>query len=169
VIAMLEPLGVDLVELSGGSYESPAMSGRPADGSTAAREAYFLDLASELVGTSPLPLMLTGGITRRSTAEAVLANGVAVVGMGTAIATTPELPKHWRSGGEHGESLRAVRWSDKTLASAASMALARHQMRRVTRGKDPRGRTHPLHALVCDQRAQRKALARYREWLASRS
>ena len=34
-------LGVDLVELSGGSYESPAMSGRPADGRTAAREAYF--------------------------------------------------------------------------------------------------------------------------------
>ena len=34
VIAMLEPLGVDVVELSGGSYESPAMSGRPADGST---------------------------------------------------------------------------------------------------------------------------------------
>ncbi len=32
VIAMLAPLGVDLVELSGGSYESPAMSGRPADG-----------------------------------------------------------------------------------------------------------------------------------------
>ncbi|GHJ92225.1 hypothetical protein SNE510_17440 [Streptomyces sp. NE5-10] len=27
----LEPLGVDLVELSGGSYESPAMTGRPAD------------------------------------------------------------------------------------------------------------------------------------------
>jgi 2,4-dienoyl-CoA reductase-like NADH-dependent reductase (Old Yellow Enzyme family) len=32
VIAMPAPLGVDLVELSGGSYESPAMSGRPADG-----------------------------------------------------------------------------------------------------------------------------------------
>lgn len=29
VIELLAPLGVDLVELSGGSYESPAMSGRP--------------------------------------------------------------------------------------------------------------------------------------------
>ncbi|WP_225801026.1 hypothetical protein [Streptomyces sp. NK15101] len=29
VIEMLEPLGVDPVELSGGSYESPAMTGRP--------------------------------------------------------------------------------------------------------------------------------------------
>jgi 2,4-dienoyl-CoA reductase-like NADH-dependent reductase (Old Yellow Enzyme family) len=54
VIAMLEPLGVDLVELSGGSYESPAMSGRPADGRTSAREAYFLELAAQLAETSPL-------------------------------------------------------------------------------------------------------------------
>ena len=92
VIAMLEPLGVDLVELSGGSYESPAMAGRPTDGRTAGREAYFLELAAELAKTSPLPLMLTGGITRRETAEAALANGIAVVGMGTAIAVTPDLP-----------------------------------------------------------------------------
>ncbi len=31
VIAWLAPLGVDLVELSGGSYESPAMTGRATD------------------------------------------------------------------------------------------------------------------------------------------
>ena len=72
MIAMLEPLGVDLVEPSGGSYESPAMSGRPADGRTVAREAYFLELAAQLAETSPLPLMLTGGITRREIAEQVL-------------------------------------------------------------------------------------------------
>src|ERR1700731_5447028 len=57
VIAMLAPLGVDLVELSGGSYESPAMAGRAADSRTVAREAYFLELATELAQTSPLPLM----------------------------------------------------------------------------------------------------------------
>ncbi len=55
VIDMLAPLGVDLVELSGGSYESPAMTGRPADERTAAREAYFLELAAELGGEQPDP------------------------------------------------------------------------------------------------------------------
>jgi 2,4-dienoyl-CoA reductase-like NADH-dependent reductase (Old Yellow Enzyme family) len=168
VISMLEPLGVDLVELSGGSYESPAMSGRPVDDRTVAREAYFLDLAGDLAGTSPLPLMLTGGISRRETAEAVLASGVAVVGMGTAIALTPDLPDRWRSGNEATEQLRPVTWTDKTLASAAGMALVRHQMRRVTRGKEPTGRTHPLHAFLSDQRAQRRALRRYRAWLTAR-
>ncbi len=168
VISMLEPLGVDLVELSGGSYESPAMAGRPVDDRTNVREAYFLKLASDLAKTSPLPLMLTGGITRRETAEEVLANGVEVVGMATAMAVTPELPNRWRQGREATERLKHVGWSDKTLASAASMALVRHQMRRITRGEHPTGRTHPLHALICDQRNQRRALSRYRDWLESR-
>jgi 2,4-dienoyl-CoA reductase-like NADH-dependent reductase (Old Yellow Enzyme family) len=169
VIGMLEPLGVDLVELSGGSYESPAMSGRPADARPVAREAYFLELAARLARTSLLPLMLTGGITRRETAEAALASGVALIGMGTAIAVTPDLPNRWREGEEATRQLKPVTWSDRTLASAASMSLVRHQMRRITRGDEPTGRTHPLHALVCDQRSQRRALGQYRAWLETRA
>ncbi len=113
--------------------------------------------------------MLTGGITRRETAEQVLASGVELVGMATAIAVTPDLPDRWRAGREATERLKPVAWSDKTLASAASMALVRHQMRRITRGKHPTGKTHPVHALVCDQRTQRRALRRYRAWLEARA
>ncbi|MGW3391297.1 NADH:flavin oxidoreductase/NADH oxidase family protein [Streptomyces cinereoruber] len=166
VIAMLEPLGVDLVELSGGSYESPAMTGRPADDSTQAREAYFLDLAKDLVRTSPLPLMLTGGITKRTTAEQVLAGGVSVIGMGTALAVTPDLPDRWREDREADRSMRPVNWSDKALASAASMAQVRHQMRRLARGSGTRPGTHPVIALISEQQKQRKALRGYRTWLA---
>ncbi|MFB6632251.1 NADH:flavin oxidoreductase/NADH oxidase family protein [Streptomyces sp. NPDC056362] len=166
VIGMLEPLGVDLVELSGGSYESPAMAGRPADDRTTAREAYFLHLAEELVGTSPLPLMLTGGITRRATAERVLDSGVAVVGMGTALAVTPDLPERWRDDREADRRMAPVTWSDKTLASAAGMAQVRHQMRRLARGAAPRPGTHPALALLSEQRKQRAALRRYRAWLS---
>jgi 2,4-dienoyl-CoA reductase-like NADH-dependent reductase (Old Yellow Enzyme family) len=165
VIAMLAPLGVDLVELSGGSYESPAMAGRPADERTAAREAYFLELAADLAKTSPLPLMLTGGITRRRTAEQVLASGIDLIGMGTAVAVTPDLPDRWLRGEQPAGRLREVNWSDKTMASAASMALVRHQLRRIARGADPVLRTHPAHALVCDQMVARRSLRRYRSWL----
>ena len=169
VIAMLDALGVDLVELSGGSYESPAMAGRPQDASTTAREAYFIELAAELAEASPLPLMLTGGIRSVETAERVLARGVEVVGMATAIAVTPDLADQWRNGQNAREQLRPVTWSDKTLASAASMALVRHQMRRITRGKHPSVKTHPVRALICDQRNQRQALRRYRAWLKARA
>ncbi|MGW7072988.1 NADH:flavin oxidoreductase/NADH oxidase family protein [Streptomyces sp. NPDC054855] len=165
VIAMLEPLGVDLVEISGGNYESPAMTGRRTDTRTQAREAYFLDLAADLVASSPIPLMLTGGITRRETAERVLASGVSVVGMGTALAVTPDLPERWRAGREAGRQLRPVDWKDKALASTASMALVRHQLRRIANGRDPRPGTHPAFALISEQRKQRRALRRYRSWL----
>ncbi|GAA4525093.1 NADH:flavin oxidoreductase/NADH oxidase family protein [Amycolatopsis samaneae] len=167
VIAMLAPLGVDLVELSGGSYESPAMSGRPADARTRAREAYFLDLAEDLVKTSPLPLMLTGGITRRDTAEKVLAGGVALVGMGTALAVTPDLPERWRDGREADREPRPVTWPDKALASAASMARVRYQLRRLARGRRPAPGVHPAWALLAERRLQRRALRRYRAWLAT--
>ena len=165
VIARLEPLGVDLVELSGGSYESPAMSGRPADARTLSREAYFLDLATELAATSALPLMLTGGISQRDTAEKVLAGGVAVVGMGTAMAVTPDLPNRWHAGQDVTRRLRPVTWSDKTLASAAGMAMVRHQLHRIARGKDPILRTRPWFAFIRDNIDQSRALRRYRIWL----
>jgi 2,4-dienoyl-CoA reductase-like NADH-dependent reductase (Old Yellow Enzyme family) len=165
VIDMLAPLGVDLVELSGGSYESPAMSGRPAAASTRSRKAYFLDLATELAVTSPLPLMLTGGISQRDTAEKVLARGVAVVGMATAMAVTPDLPNRWGAGEDVQRRLRPVTWSDKTLASAADMALVRYQLRRIARGKDPVLGRRPAYAFVCDNLQQNRALRRYRSWL----
>ncbi|MGP3756766.1 NADH:flavin oxidoreductase/NADH oxidase family protein [Streptomyces sp. IBSNAI001] len=168
VIEMLEPLGVDLVELSGGSYESPAMTGRSTDTRTQAREAYFLDLAKDLVTTSRLPLMLTGGITKRATAEKVLDSGVAVIGMGTALAVTPDLPDRWSRGREADRQMRPVNWADKALASAASMAQVRHQMRRLARGSSPRPGTHPAIALISEGRKQRTALRSYRAWLSKR-
>lgn len=173
VIAWLEPLGVDLVELSGGSYESPAMTGRSTDDRTdertRAREAYFLDLARDLVATSPLPLMLTGGVTRRGTADQVLASGVAVVGMGTALAVTPDLPQRWREDREADRAMRPVHWSNKPLASAASMAQVRRQLRRLAGGRETAPGVHPVFALAAEQRQRRRALHRYRTWLSART
>jgi 2,4-dienoyl-CoA reductase-like NADH-dependent reductase (Old Yellow Enzyme family) len=168
VIDMLAPLGVDLVEVSGGSYESPAMTGRPTDARTAAREAYFLELAAELATTSPVPLMLTGGITRRQTAEDVLANNVAVVGMGTALAVTPDLPVRWHEGAAAAGSLRPVTWSNKALSSLALMAQVRHQMRRMAAGKSPAVRVGPARALIADRQVQRRSLRTYSRWLTSK-
>ena len=61
VIPLLEKAGVDLLEISGGNYESPSMVGtiKP---SSQKREAYFLEFASKVRNISNIPLMLTGGI-----------------------------------------------------------------------------------------------------------
>lgn len=165
VIAMLEPLGVDVVELSGGSYESMAMTGRAADTRTRQREAYFLDLAVQLAAGSPLPLMLTGGITRRETAERVLAGGVAMIGVGSAFAAVPDLPDRWRAGRRTDAGIRPVNWPDRRLAAMAGLALVRRRMRRLARGREPAAGGRPAFALVADQVLRKRALRRYRGWL----
>ncbi|MFF0632137.1 NADH:flavin oxidoreductase/NADH oxidase family protein [Nocardia sp. NPDC004151] len=169
VIAMLAPLGVDVVELSGGSYEAPAMTGQAGDDRTRAREAYFLTLAAELATTSPLPLMLTGGIVRRRVAEEVLAGGVDLVGMGTALAVDPDLPTTWRHEPEAAVELTPVRMKNKAIASAASMARVRRQLRRLGAGRPTRPTLNPTLALLQETALQRRALRRYRTWLTTRA
>ena len=83
VISMLNPLGVDLIELSGGSYEAPAMHGQARDGRTLAREAYFLEFAKDIASVACMPIMVTGGIRRLPVAEQVLASGIDMAGSPT--------------------------------------------------------------------------------------
>ena len=53
--------GLDLLEISGGNYENPAMAGaKGVRESTANREAYFLDYANEIRKRVSIPLMVTG-------------------------------------------------------------------------------------------------------------
>jgi hypothetical protein len=96
VVEMLNHEGIDLLELSGGSHESPAIQGRTADGRTLALEAYFLELAHGLAKMARMPLVTTGGIRRRSVAERVLDGGMTLVGLGTALAFEPALPMRWQ-------------------------------------------------------------------------
>ncbi|MEV6359023.1 NADH:flavin oxidoreductase/NADH oxidase family protein [Nocardia asteroides] len=165
VIALLAPLGVDVVELSGGSYEAPAMTGQAGDERSRSREAYFLTLAEELAATSPLPLMLTGGVVRRPVAEEVLAGGVELVGMGSALAVDPDLPNTWRRDPAAVVTLAPVRIADKAVASAASMARIRQQLRRLGAGRPTRPAVNPKLALLKETLLQRRALRRYRTWL----
>ena len=51
-----------MIEVSGGSYEQPAMMGKAAD-STRAREAYFLEYARTVRSLAgDIPLAVTGGL-----------------------------------------------------------------------------------------------------------
>jgi 2,4-dienoyl-CoA reductase-like NADH-dependent reductase (Old Yellow Enzyme family) len=91
VVGALAKEGLDLIEVSGGSYEQPAMMGKAAD-STRAREAYFLEYARtvrSLVGG--IPLAVTGGFRSRAAMEdSVCAGECDVIGIGRPAATTTD-------------------------------------------------------------------------------
>ncbi|WP_199085383.1 NADH:flavin oxidoreductase/NADH oxidase family protein [Bosea sp. ASV33] len=168
VVAMLNPLGVDLVELSGGSYEAPAMMGASRDARTLAREAYFLDFAREIAEVASMPLMVTGGIRRREVAETVIASGVAMAGIATALAIAPDLPRRWRAGKADAPALRPITWKNKPLASSAHMAAARYQLARLSRRRRTAPNVSPAWALLCAQVEGARRARQYRRWIGQR-
>lgn len=151
VVEMLNTLPIDLLELSGGSYEAPAMQGEARDGRTLSREAYFLDFAREMATVANMPLMVTGGIRRLPVVQQVLDSGIAMAGIATALTLEPQLIKQWREGRDLNPQLKPMEWKRKPLAALATLAVVRNQMRRLSRGRLPNPNVAPWLALVCDQ------------------
>lgn len=151
VVEMLNTLPIDLLELSGGSYEAPAMQGEARDGRTLAREAYFLDFATQMASIATMPLMVTGGIRRLPVVQQVLDSGIAMAGIATALTLEPQLIKQWREGRDLNPQLRPMEWKRKPLAALATLAVVRDQMRRLSRGRLPKPNVAPWLALACDQ------------------
>ncbi|MFB6786286.1 NADH:flavin oxidoreductase/NADH oxidase family protein [Streptomyces olivaceus] len=164
VIKMLAGVGADLVELSGGSIESLATAGAPADGRTLAREAYFLSLAEQLVATSPLPLMLTGGIRRRAVAQQVIDSGVAVAGVATALAIDPTLPGQWLDGHDAPADPPRTRLRNKTLAAAALQSVTSRRLARLGRGRPPTTPYSPTVALLLERLVRARRRREYLKW-----
>jgi 2,4-dienoyl-CoA reductase-like NADH-dependent reductase (Old Yellow Enzyme family) len=162
VVKMLGELNIDLVELSGGSYEAPAMQGRSADGRTLAREAYFLEFASKIGKHVSLPIMTTGGIRRYEVAKKVVDSGVELVGMASSLALTPDLPNQWQNDSTVLGHIPVVNWKDKTLSGLATMAMVKQQLRRIGAGKLPKLSASPLWALITDQVRGVKLTKRYK-------
>lgn len=165
VILLLNEESVDLVELSGGSYESPAMQGKTADGRTLAREAYFLEFARDLAAIARMPVMTTGGIARKSVAQQVLDSGVAVAGIATALAVVPDLPLQWKTGKEPHALPKPVEWKNQMMAALARMALVTRRLRALGNGHLHTRRYSPLFTLITDQLRTRRITRRYRKWL----
>lgn len=162
VVKMLNEYPVDLVELSGGSYEAPAMQGQARDGRTLAREAYFLEFAQEIRKVAKMPVMVTGGIRRQQVAEQVVANGVDMVGIATALALDPSLPNQWKQGLNITPELKPITWDNKTLASLANMATVKYQLRKLSLGKMPNPKVSPLWALILQQAAMARRTRQYK-------
>ena len=104
VVRLLVDEGLDLLEVSGGTYEDPALFGLSAHqrGARGEKEAYFASFAQRARGAAPgTPIMLTGGIRTRSVMEELLASGhVDVIGLGRPLAIDPDLPAKLLDGHE---------------------------------------------------------------------
>ena len=162
VLAALAGEGLDLIEVSGGSYETPAMMGQAAD-STKAREAYFLEYARtvrNLIGD--VPLAVTGGFRSRAAMEEAISTGECdVIGLGRPTVTTTDAADVILSGREERLVVHQVRAGMRSLLGRVIdlksvdgiLELSWHtdQLHRVGAGLEPdlnRGRMATAVAMV---------------------
>lgn len=94
VIQWLDEAGMDLIEVSGGTYERAAMVGTQHKESTLNREAYFIEFIKKVRDKVKAPLMLTGGFRTVETMNAAIENGeLDFIGLGRPFCVYPEVAK----------------------------------------------------------------------------
>lgn len=147
VVRELAAAGIDLLEVSGGTYSSAAMIGvaKEVKESTRQREAYFLDYAVRVRAEFPqLPLMLTGGFRSvGAMAEAIDSGAVDVVGLGRPLAAYPDLPAGLLDGGVLAAEVQVPRTGLKLIDSLSGLAHYTVQMWRMGDGREPAPGRHP--------------------------
>jgi 2,4-dienoyl-CoA reductase-like NADH-dependent reductase (Old Yellow Enzyme family) len=153
-IRALADAGIDLIEISGGTYEAPAMSGAvklPQRSSTALREAYFLSFAEKLRSTVQVPLMLTGGFRTLAGMNAALQTGALdVVGLARLLAIDPDAPKALLKGQECQQQVRPISTGIKTIDRMGLMEILWYsrQLKRIAEGGDPQPMESGLWAFL---------------------
>ncbi|MFN3586502.1 MAG: NADH:flavin oxidoreductase/NADH oxidase family protein, partial [Moraxellaceae bacterium] len=135
VIRALSEAGIDMIEISGGTYEAPAMAGVhvAVKESTRRREAYFLEFAEKARAAVKTPLMLTGGFrTSAGMAEAVRSGAIDFVGVARALAIEPDMPARVLAGREPRYAVKPITTGIAMVDRMALMEVAWYsrQMRR---------------------------------------
>ncbi len=189
VALKLERAGVDLLEISGGSYESPVMVGEkggaadieapPKKTSTLAREAYFLDFARALRSRLKMPLMLTGGLRTREGMQAALDEGVDMLGIARPVCVDPTCVKPLL----HGQTDALPLWEEhlrrktsifttnspfaliRTLSGFAGIYWFYVQIYKLGRGEKPVIGKAPMMALWEVMQTEKKLLRQRRKQL----
>lgn len=161
VARMLNEAKIDMLEISGGTYEHPRLLGligdaktieRPVADSTRRREAYFLDYARSIREVAAMPLAVTGGFRSRAfMVDALEADELDVVGLARPLCVEPDLPARLLAGSAayapaYEESIElGKRWfgaaspitAFKALNSQASVAWFYRQIIALSEGREP--------------------------------
>lgn len=185
VAIWLSKQGIDLLEISGGSYEQPRLLGHQGSADTAEqprastrqREAYFLEYADLIRQAVDVPLMVTGGFRSSSAMNQALAdNATDVIGLGRPLCVDPGFAGRLLEGTTeradepgaqlaYGSGWRGPRSSIKTLRFLnifSQMGWYYMQLMRLGAGREPDWRMPLWRGLVGHMRAEIAAAIRIR-------
>ncbi len=148
VVKMLEKEKIDLLEISGGTYEKLVFFLMNADKqklSTKNREAYFIDFARKIRAISELPLLITGGFRSNTFCKEVLKNGeLDLIGMARPFITNcDEIPGFLKNEIESLDNL-VLRTGISQFEDAAEGGFYARQIIRIAKGKKIKLNMSPL-------------------------
>jgi 2,4-dienoyl-CoA reductase-like NADH-dependent reductase (Old Yellow Enzyme family) len=139
VVKAISAEGVDLIEISGGTYESSVMmDGKKNVKST---KPFFLDFAERAVASVPTPIALTGGFRDSETMVDAVKNGkISMVGVARPLVVDPELSRKVLSGENYTSTVKPLTTGFPYIDRIAMLEITwyENQMRYMGEGKDPK-------------------------------
>ncbi|MEL0027062.1 MAG: NADH oxidase, partial [Perlucidibaca sp.] len=153
ILAIAEA-GIDLIEISGGTYESPAFTGAQPQQkeSTRRREAYFLEFAEQVRARTSVPLMVTGGFrTVTGMTEALNSNAMDFVGLARLLSLDPKLPQRLLAGLDPLYTVSPRTTGFKAIDQSRMMEILwySHQLMRISRHGEARPNESVLKVAIC--------------------
>lgn len=167
-IQALAAVGIDLVEISGGTYEAPAMAGKKT--STIEREAYFLEFAEKVRQHISTPLMVTGGFrTLSAMGKALNSGAMDIVGLGRPLCIEPDAPLRLLAGEETRHRVKMISTGIKQVDDMALMEVMWYvrQLHRMSRGENPKPNESALWSLLANLATNMRGTMKTRRLRAS--
>jgi 2,4-dienoyl-CoA reductase-like NADH-dependent reductase (Old Yellow Enzyme family) len=149
VVRLLAFEAIDFLEISGGTYETPASFGVNVN-APATSEAYFLPFVQRARAVAAhVPIVLTGGFRSAAAMRGALESGALdAVGLARPLALDPELPRRLLGGAAGpADAPRVAAWP-RSIAPAAELAWYASHLQRMSRGGEPDRSLSPWRALV---------------------
>lgn len=136
VIQMLDELGMDLIEVSGGTYERAAMVGSVQRESTIKREAYFMDFIVKVRKLIKSPLMLTGGFRTVKAMNSALEGGeLDFIGLGRPFCLYPTVANDLLNGEMKDCSVPDLLTGVEKIDQSGMLQTPWHQFQLIRMGK----------------------------------
>ncbi|MEK5758439.1 NADH:flavin oxidoreductase/NADH oxidase family protein [Acinetobacter variabilis] len=154
VFKAMDEVGIDMIEISGGTYEAPAMAGVKAEkrkASTVAREAYFLDFAEKICQEVNCHLMVTGGFRTAVGMNAALDSGACdFVGIARPFAVEPDLGNRLVAGQDVRYAVEKIKTGIPMIDKMAIMEIIWYaaQFKEIAKGNRPNPKLSPLKVFL---------------------
>ncbi|MCC8960770.1 NADH:flavin oxidoreductase/NADH oxidase family protein [Bradyrhizobium sp. Pear76] len=165
VARMLDPLGVDFIELSGGTHERAVSFGFGDAPKGPRSEAYFVSYARDIRSVTRVPLILTGGMRSAQVMRDVLqARHCDLIGMARPLVIEPDLPRLLLRGALREARSFSLKLPASPRANLLELLWSREQLIRIADGKAPKLNASPklsLYRMLWDELGFRRRRARF--------